>query len=115
MMVELDVRQHGDLHAQAEHRAVRLVGLDDQPLAAAPLRVGQATSHRSADQPSRLHPGGGERVDEHRGGGRLAVGAGDRDGAPERRQLTQQLRARKLGDAALARGDALDVLRAHRG
>ena len=53
VVVELDVRQHGDLHAQAEHRAVGLVGLDDQPLARPPLGVGQA----AADRPPTSQPG----------------------------------------------------------
>ena len=87
VVVELDVRQHRDLDLQAEHRAIGLVGLDDQPLALAPVRVRHAVADRAADEPARLEARRAHRMDDHRGGRRLAVGAGDRDRAPQRGQL----------------------------
>ena len=46
VVVELHARQDGDLDVERQHRPVRLVGLDDQPLAAPPLPV--ATRLRAA-------------------------------------------------------------------
>ena len=56
MVVELDVREHGDVDREAEHRAVGLVGLDHQPLALPPLRVRQSAAHWSAHQPPGSRP-----------------------------------------------------------
>ena len=36
VVVELDVREHGDVRAEVQERAIGLVGLDDHPLPAAP-------------------------------------------------------------------------------
>ena len=89
---------------QLEHRAVGLVGLDDQPLARPPGSIGKLRIGRAADQPSGVAAGTAQGVHEHRGGRRLAVGARHRNRATQRRQLAQQLRARALGQPAPARG-----------
>ena len=109
-MVELHVGEHRDLHREREHRAVRLVGLDDQPLTGCPVRVGQTTTHRRAHQPAGVAAGSAQDVHQHRRGGRLPVRARHRDGAPQRAQLAQQLRAGPLAQPPLARRRALGVL-----
>ena len=52
-MVELDVRDDRDLGRKPEHRAVRLVALDDEP-ALPRARVAAELRHRRADQPGRV-------------------------------------------------------------
>ena len=113
MVVELHVGQHRDLHREREHRAVGLVGLHHQPLARAPVRVGQTATDGGTHQPAGLHAGGAQDVHEHRGGGRLAVRARHRDRAPQRAQLAQQLRAGPLAQPPLARRRPLGVLGRH--
>ena len=54
VVVVLDVRQDRDLGLQGEHRAVGLVGLDHEPLARPPARVGLSRPNRPADQPARV-------------------------------------------------------------
>ena len=82
VVIELDVRQHRDVDAQAQHRSVGLVRLDDEPLPRAPVRVRETRARRAADQPRRLDARAAQRVHEHRRGRRLAMCPRDRDRAP---------------------------------
>ena len=62
---------------QLQMRAVALVGLDDEPLAAGPLRAGAHVGDVAADDEARPPAGLGEHQHQHRRGRRLAVRAGD--------------------------------------
>ncbi len=115
VMVELDVRHDRDVDVQREHRAVRLVGLDDEPVARAPVGVVPCGGQRAADQVRGLQAAAQQHVGDHRGGRRLAVRPGDSDRALEQAQLVQQIGARVVGQAALARGGALGVVGGDRG
>ncbi len=85
-MVGLDVGHHRDLRIELQERAVALVGLDDDPLAGVPHRVGADLVDVTPDEKARVQPGFDQDQGQHRGGRGLAVGPGH-------------------GDAATARGD----------
>ena len=102
VVVELDVRHHRDVDVQREHRAVRLVGLDHEPLARAPVGVEPGRRQRPADQVGGLEAAAQQHVRGHRRRRGLAVRAGDRDRALERAQLARAAR-RAGGRAARAR------------
>ena len=114
-MVELDVRDDGDVDVQREHRAVRLVGLDHEPLPRAPVGVEAGRRQRPADEVGGLEAAAQQHVRRHRRRRGLAVRPGDRDRALERAQLREQLGARMVGQAALARRGALGVVERDRG
>src|SRR3546814_13525788 len=67
--------------------AVALVGLGHQPVAAAQARVCAGGEQLAADDEGRVEPAFGQHAGQQRGGGGLAVGAGDRDAAAEAHQL----------------------------
>ena len=98
-MVELGVGQHGDVGIELEQRAVGLVGLDHDPLALAPAGVGAGRAQLAADHVGGIEARAAQRVDDHRRGGGLAVGAGHRDAALERGDLGQQVGAVQLAAA----------------
>jgi hypothetical protein len=110
VVVELDVGHDDDLGVEGEHRAVGLVGLHDEPLAGAPVGVQAGRAQLAADEIRRLQAAGQQRVGHHRRRRRLAVRAGDRDRALQSAELAQEVGARVLAQAALARRDALRVL-----
>jgi len=110
VVVELDVRHHRHVDVQREHRAVRLVGLDHEPLPRAPVGVESRGRERPADEVGGLEAAAQEHVRRHRRRRGLAVCAGDGDRALERTELRQQLGAREVGQPPLARGGALGVL-----
>ena len=85
VMVEVDVGEHGDVDVEREHRAIRLVRLDDQPLPRPPGGVGAGAAHLAADQITRVKAALQQRVRHHRGCRRLAVRPGDRDDATQAR------------------------------
>ena len=60
-------------------------------------------------------PAAAQRVHHHARGRGLAVRAGDGDRRPQRADLAEQLRAMQLGQAALAAGHTLGVVRRDRG
>jgi hypothetical protein len=72
-MVGLDVGQDRGVQRQLEMGAVALVGLDDEPLAAGPLRSGAHVVHVAADHEARTPTGVGEDQHQHRRRRRLAV------------------------------------------
>jgi hypothetical protein len=120
MVVHLDVRDHRDLGSEAQEAAVALVGLGDHPLPRAPTRVCRVAvlprpGQLATEEPGRIGPGGAQRPDQHRGGSRLAMGAGDRDQPLLRTELGQQLAAVEDALAALAGEGQLRVVLGHRG
>ena len=92
VVVELDVGEHGDVDVQAQHRAVGLVGLDDQPLPRPPRRVRAGRRQRAADEVAGIEP------------------AADGDDALEGGELGEQVGARVDGQAAVERGEPLGVV-----
>ena len=112
VMVELGVGQHRDLGPQPEQRAIGLIRLDDDPLAAPPAGVDPGVAKLAPDDVGRVEPAAAQDVHDHRRGRRLAVGAGDRQAAAKRRDLREQLRAMQLASAG---GETLGVVRRHRG
>ena len=72
VVVELEVRDDGDLRRERERRAVRLVGLDDQ-IAPAEAGVRAELRHRRADQPRGVAPGLAQRERDQRCGRPFAV------------------------------------------
>ena len=84
VVVELDVEDDRDLGRVLVEAAVALVGLGDEDLAVAVLGVGAGGVEVAADGVRRVEAEGAEGDGEHGGRGRLAVGAGDRDGAAGR-------------------------------
>ena len=81
-MVEVlgvDVGDDRHVRRQLEEGAVALVGLDHHPVAAAEPGVGAVGVDDAAVDHGRVEPGRLEQRRHQRGGGRLAVGAGDRD------------------------------------
>ena len=91
VVVELDVRQHGDLRPQQLQRPVRLVALGDEP-ALPRARIPGELRDLAADQKGRIEPEPVEHERDHRRGRRLAVCAGDDDRGPQFDELGQQLR-----------------------
>ena len=119
-MVELDVRDHGDLGVQLEKASVGLVGLGDDPLSPAPARVrrlpvGPGSGQLAAEEEARFGADRPQRVDEHPGGGGLPVRPGDGDQPLQRAELRQQLTSMKHALAALARPRQLRIVLADRG
>ena len=103
VMVEVDVRDDGDLRPQVLDRPIRLVALDDQP-ARPRARVAAELRDLAADQERRVAAEPIEDEGDHPGRRRLAVGAGDDDRVLERHELRE-----KLGPAlhAMSGGQAL--------
>ena len=109
-MIELDVRDHGDLGCEEPDRAVRLVALDDEP---ALSRAGVPTQlrHDASDDPRRVVAELAQDVRDHRGRRRLAVSAAYHDRAAKRHELREELGARATMDTARVRrrDDDLEV------
>ena len=89
-----------DLGVELEQRAVGLVGLDHDPLAAPPAGVRSGGAQLAADDVGRVEPAAAQRVDDHRRGRRLAVGPGDGQAAAQRGDLGEQVGAVQLAAAA---------------
>ena len=120
MVVELDVGHHRHLRAQAQEARVGLVRLGDHPFAGAPAGVpGTAVLARARQLAAEQEAGVGahraQDVDEHPGGRRLAVGAGDRQQALLGAQLGEQLAPMDHRLAALAGPRELGVVLADGG
>ena len=92
MMVELEVRDHGDLGTQDRDRPVRLVTLHDEP--ALPVSgVPTELRHDPADDPRGIVPELAQCIRDHRGGRRLPMGSADDDRSAQRDELGQEVRA----------------------
>ena len=78
---------------ELKERPVALVGFGDQVLRLAEARVGAHGVDASADDDGGIEAPGGEHGGDHRGGGGLAVHAGDGDAVLQAHQLGQHLGA----------------------
>ena len=92
-MVEVDVEENGDLWMQRGDRAIRLVTLDHEP-AGTGSRVAAELRHVGSDEERRVETQFVEAERDHRRCRRLAVSAGDDDGAPLVDELGEQVCAR---------------------
>ena len=84
-----------ELGPLVEEGGVVLVGLDHEGAArrcASGAGTGVEVERHAGDEESGLESGGVENHREHRRGGRLAVGAGNRDHVPVREHLLRQPR-----------------------
>ena len=113
-VVGLHVGDDGDVGAVGEERAVALVGLDDEGRAATEGGVGAELRDLATGGERGVGPGGDQRDDEHRRGGGLAVGAGDRDPARAAHQRGERLGPVQHPQARGAGGGELDVVVADR-
>ena len=102
VVVELDVRDGGDLGSQERDRAIRLVALDDEP-ALPHARVPAELRHDPADDPRRIVAELAQDVRDHRGRRRLSVRAADDDRAAQRDELREELGARPPLDTSRVR------------
>jgi hypothetical protein len=108
-VIDLDVGDDGGVQRQLEERAVALVGLDDEPLAARPVGAGTDFVDVAADDEARMPPRLGQHHGEHRRGRRLAVRAGHRHAAGPRADRRQHAGTAQRGNATLAGRRQLDV------
>ena len=109
VVVHLDVGDHGAVGREVQERAVGLVGLGDEGVPGPVVGAGAASVQRAPDRERRVQPGGLQGHGHHRGGGGLAVRAGDQDPPPAPQHELQQLRADQHGKAQLAGADHLGV------
>jgi hypothetical protein len=109
VVVQLDVEDDGDLGGVPVEAAVALVGLGDEQLAVAVLRVGRRGVEVAADRVRGAQAEGAQRDGEHGGRRGLAVGSGDGDRPPPGRQGGERLGAVEDGQAAQAGGGQLGV------
>src|SRR5207253_11321024 len=103
------VSYDGDLDVQLVERAVVFVRLDDDEFAAAGLRVRVEVAQDAPDDDGGIEAGLLQHGRDHRGGGGLAVRAGDADGALAVDDLAEHLRAADDRDALAPRGVDLIV------
>ena len=109
-MLRIDVGDQRHVGRQLDEGAVGLVGLDHHPVAGAHAGIGAVGVDDAAVDDGRVEAAGIEQRRHHRGGGRLAVGAGDRDGLLEAHQLGQHLGAAHHRQQALARRLQLGIV-----
>ncbi len=109
-VIGVDVGHHRQHRHQVEEGGVRLVGLDHDELALAQRRVGASRVELAADHEGRVDSGFGQHAGDQRGGGGLAVSAGDGDAAAQPHQLGQHHGARHDRHMARARGQHLGVV-----
>ena len=105
VMVEvlaIDGGHHGDHRREQQEGAVALVGFDHHVFAAAEARRGAGVIHAAADDEGGIEPGGAENRGDHRGGGGLAVRAGDGDAVFQAHQFGQHLGARNDRESSAA-------------
>ena len=93
-VVRLDVGHDGDVGPVVQERAVALVGLGDEDVAGAVVRVGAGLAEVAADGERRVDAAVLQRDGEHRGRRGLAVGAGDGDRPRARPSATASASAR---------------------
>ncbi len=90
-VVGIDIGDHGHHRLQVQEAGVALVGLGDQVATAAQLRVGAGRREPATDDKGRVQPTCGKYRGQQAGGGRLAVGTGDRDAMAITHQLSKHL------------------------
>ena len=114
-MVGLHVGDQGGVRRVDEEGAVALVGLGHEQLAAAVVGVGAGLVQVAADGEGRVGAAVLQRDGQQRGGGGLAVGAGDGDHDAALHHRLQGGRARQQAQPAPGRLDDLGVVLAHGG
>src|SRR5439155_23580993 len=90
VVVEVDVRDYGDLRTQALDRAVGFIALDDKP-AGTGARVPVEVRNRPANEERWIVAEPVEAEGDHPGGGRLPVRARDDERAAQRDELREQV------------------------
>ena len=114
-VIGVDVGHHRDHRTEQQEGGIGLVRLGHQEVALAQPRVGAGGIEPTTDDEGRVHRALGEDAGHQRGGGGLAVGAGDGNALLEAHQLGQHLRARHDRDVTLTRGHHLGVVVLDRG
>ncbi len=114
-MFGIDVRDDRIGAVEAQEAAVTLVRLHHHPVRRAEAGVGAVAVDDAAVDDGRVHPARIEQRCHHRGGRRLAVRPGHRDGGLEAHQLGQHFRAADDGDALFQRLLHLGVAALDRG
>ena len=97
----VDIGDHADLGRELQERTVGLVGLDHHPFALADAGIGAPGIDDAAGDHGGVEIGRLQQIGDQRGGGGLAVGAGDRHGGARAHQLGQHLGAANDGKATL--------------
>ena len=114
VMLGIDVGDHGHVGGQLEEGAVRFIGLDDHPAAAAEPRVGPVGVDDAAVDDGRVELAGIEQGRDKRGRRGLAVRAGARHAMFEAHQFGEHFGASHDGEARSARCDEFGVIAADR-
>ena len=104
VVVQLEVRDDGDLRRQREDRAVGLVGLHDE-VAGAEAGVRTELRHGRADQPRRIAAGLAEGEGDHRRRRPFPVRAADDDRGAQRDELAEELLAPQARHRRVGRRD----------
>jgi hypothetical protein len=106
---------HCEHRHQVQERRIRLIGFDDDVVAAAEPRVRAGRIEASADDEGRIEPARRQDARDQAGGRRLAVRAGDRNPLLQPHQFGQHHRARDERHAGRTRGEHFWVVRGHCG
>ena len=114
-MFGIDIGDDGDFGRQLQEGAVALVGLDHHPVARPQPRIGAVGIDDAAIDDGGIEIAGIEQRRNHRGGGGLAVGAGNRDAAFQPHQFGQHLRAPHHRNALGTRGEQFRIVALDRG
>ena len=100
-MIDVHVRDDSDVGTREQERPVALVGLEDEDVTGSAPRAAAALVQVAADQVAGIESTPFEDHRDHRGGGRLAVRAGDGHGAMPGGERRQRLLPRPHGQFAL--------------
>ena len=97
-MLAIDGGDHGDHRREQQKCAVAFVGFDDHVFAAAEARRRAGVIDAPAHDEGGIEPGRAQDRGHHRGGGGLAVRAGDGDAVFQAHQFGEHLGARNDGN-----------------
>ena len=110
----IDVGDDGDVDREPQERAVAFVRLDHHPFAGPKPGVGSVGVDDAAVDHRRIEPGGVQQRRHERGGGGLAMRAGDGHALLEPHQLGEHLGAADDRNAPRPRGRDLGIVALHR-
>ena len=110
----IDVGDDRDDRRQAQERAIAFVGFGDQETSLPHPRIGAERPQTAADNDRGIESAGREHFAHHRGGGGLAVTAGDADPVLQPHEFAEHLGARDDRNATPARFDQLRIAAVHR-
>ena len=79
-MIGIDVQQHGDVRIEFQERIYKFAGFTGHDVAGAASAAAVNAGQLAADECGQIYAGGEQDLRHHRGGRRLAVGAGNADG-----------------------------------